>query len=415
MPLQGYVAIVDAYTPTRRMAPRFREAGYGCVRVQSTADVPKMYRTPFDMSDFAADIVHDGRLEETLRRLQEFDPVAVVAGGEIGVEFADLLSERLGLATNGTALSAARRDKYTMIEAVRAAGLRAPEQIRVTEADQLRNWHQRTTGKVVLKPARSAASEGIHFCDSPDESVAAFRRVHNQHNIFSTKNESIVAQRYIVGTEYIVNTVSRAGRHHVCDIWRTTRVSVNGILDLLASLYILPRRGDVQDNLVAYAFQVLDAVGIRYGAAHIEIKMTPEGPCLIEVGARIGGGDNPYYAELATGESQLGWVVDAYLRPDRFERRYTRDYEITHYVASVPMLSPYEGTLASYPFMKVVEDLPSLHDIRISVHPGEPIRRSVDDMTYPVIVNLRHEVEEIVMRDMHTLRFLDGHAFYEVA
>lgn len=414
-PVKGNVVIVDAYAPTRRLAPYFRDAGYGCVRVQSTVAVPAIYQSPFSLDDYAASIVHAGSLEETLREVRKYRPVAVVAGGELGVELADALSERLGLATNGTALSAARRDKYTMIETVRAAGLRSAEQLRITSEDELRTWHERLDGKVVLKPTRSAASEGIYFCDSPDESVAAYHKLLGTTNIFSERNDSIVAQEYLIGTEFIINTTSRVGRHHVCDIWRTTRVNVNGILDLLAALYIVPREGAVQDRLVSYACRVLDAVGIQYGAAHIEIKMTPNGPCLIEVGARIGGGDNPYYAELATGESQLNWGVDAYLHPERFDSRYQDSYQIQHYVASVAMLSPHEGTLRSYPFMSVVEGLQSLHEIRTAVQPGDRIRRSIDDTTYPLVVNLRHEVEEVVMRDMETLRYLDGHAFYELA
>jgi biotin carboxylase len=410
-----HVVIVDAYAPTRRLAPRFRAAGYTCVRVRSTSTVPRIYEGPFDVSDFEADIVHGGSIEATAREIGRFRPAAVVAGGETGVELADALSERLGLPTNGTSLSGARRDKYAMIEAVRAAGLRAARQLHVTHARELRDWHEQLGGRVVVKPGRSAASEGIRFCDTPQESVAAYHELLGVPNIFSESNTSIVAQEYLVGTEYIVNTVSGAGRHRVCDIWRTTRASVNGVLDLLAGLYIMPRTGPVQDGLVDYARRVLDALGIRYGPAHIEIKVTPTGPCLVEIGARIGGGDNPHYAELATGESQLGWNVYAYLEPDLFHARYDEPYRITHHVASVPMLSPYEGVLRSYPFLPQVEALPSLHEIRRAVEPGGELRRSVDDTTYPLIVNLRHEVEEFVMRDMETLRYLDGHAFYDMA
>jgi hypothetical protein len=54
--------------------------------------------------------------------------VAVIAGSEPGVELADKLSHRLRLRTNGEELSAARRNKYLMGEAVRAAGIRAVKQ-----------------------------------------------------------------------------------------------------------------------------------------------------------------------------------------------------------------------------------------------------------------------------------------------
>lgn len=76
-----------------------------------------------------------------------------------------------------------------------------------------------------------------------------------------------------MGAEFIVNTVSLDGAHHACDIWKS------------------------------------------------QLKLRPQGPCLIEVGARLSGGDLPHYARLGIGESQLDWMVDACLRPERFTAR----------------------------------------------------------------------------------------------
>ncbi|MBC2879865.1 MULTISPECIES: ATP-grasp domain-containing protein [Streptomyces] len=408
------IVIVDAYAPTRRLAPHFRDAGFSCVRVQSSANVPAVYRSPFVLDDFAENIVHSGSLHETLSKLAAFRPVAVIAGGETGVELADALSEGLGLLSNGTRLSAARRDKYTMIETVRAAGLRAATQLLIRSKGQLQRWHEQIGGRIVVKPVRSAANDGVHFCDSPEEAVAAYEELLGKENVFSESNEAVVAQEYLVGTEYFLNTVSCAGQMHVCDIWRTVRADVNGIPDLLSGFYIIPFEGAIQQELVSYAAAVLDALEIQYGPAHIEIKMTPAGPCLVEVGARIGGADSPYYAELATGESQLNWNVDAYINPERFDDRCSDPYRIRQHFASVVMLSPRKGTLRSYPFMSNVKQLESLHDIRVSVQPGDPITYSVDDTTSPMSVNLRHPAEGVVMRDMATLRYLDGPAFYDV-
>ncbi|MFI1681822.1 ATP-grasp domain-containing protein [Streptomyces sp. NPDC020607] len=408
------VAIVDAYASSRRLAPHFRDAGFSCVRVQSGPEVPAVYRSPFSLDDYAANIVHSGSLEETLGELAAWQPVAVVPASESGVELADTLSERLGLPTNGTRLSAARRDKYAMIEAVGAAGLRTATQLLIESKEQLRRWHEEIGGRIVVKPVRSAANDGVRFCDSPEESAAAYEEILGKENIFSERNDAVVAQEYLFGTEYFLNTVSQAGRMHVCDIWRTVRVEVNGVPDLLAGFYIIPFEGAVQEELVSYASAVLDALGIQVGLAHIEIKMTPDGPCLIEVGARMGGADSPYYAELATGESQLNWDVDAYTNPERFNARCAEPYRIREHFASVVMMSPTKGVLRSYPFMSKVEGLESLHDIRAAVEPGDPITYSVDDLTSPMTVNLRHRSEGIVMRDMSTLRYLDGPAFYDV-
>src|SRR5690349_6637845 len=146
------VVMVDAYAPTQRLAPVFHQAGHQVVRVQSTPEPPLVYQGAFDLSPYAANIVHTGDLAATLAAIRGHDPVAVVAGGEIGVEFADLLAAELGLPGNGTALSVARRNKYVQIETLRAAGLRATGQLLVENAEQLAAWHEAQGCRIVVKP-----------------------------------------------------------------------------------------------------------------------------------------------------------------------------------------------------------------------------------------------------------------------
>lgn len=410
-----YVAIVDAYPPNRRLAPQFHNAGYQIVRVQSTVEAPAVYRSHFDMSPYAANIIHAGDLDATIVALAEYAPEAVLAGGELGVELADELSEAMGLLTNGTALSPARRDKYRQIETLRAAGLRATRQLLIEDADQLAEWHHAIGGRIVVKPVRSAAGDGVSFCDTPEQSVAAYRAVLGAQNVFSTRNEAVIAQEYLVGAEYVVDTVSSHGRHHVTDIWKYEKLSANGIVDLTCGLRLLPRHGEAQSQVVPYAFEVLDALGIAHGAAHLEIKLTPQGPCLVEAGARIAGLDMPYYSTLATGDGQLEWVVDAYVRPERFEARWKQDYRLDRHFVSMMGVSTISGELVSYPLLPQVQELESLLEVRQLVAPGGDLIPTVDDMGCPYIVNLSHPVEEVVLRDFGTLRYLDGPAFYELA
>ncbi|BEL02163.1 ATP-grasp domain-containing protein [Actinoplanes sichuanensis] len=408
------VVMVDAYAPTRRLAPVFHKAGYRVVRVQSTPEAPLVYQGAFDLSPYAGNIVHTGDLDATLAAVQDWDPVAVVAGGEVGVEFADLLGELLGLPNNGTALSVARRDKYVQIETLRAAGLRATRQLLVEDAGQLEGWHAGFGGRIVVKPIRSAAGDGVHFCATPEESVAAYRKILGSENIFSHRNDAVVAQEYLTGGEYVVDTVSCDGRHQVTDIWKYEKLTANGITDLTCGVRLLPRHGAVQEALVPYACAVLDALGIRFGAAHLEIKLTPDGPCLVEVGARMAGLDLPGFCQPALGEGQLEWIVDAYVRPRRFAARAGVDYEVRKHVVSAWAVSTREARLKAYPMMGLIEGLESLYDVRPVVSPGGRLRRTVDDLSTPLIVNLMHPVEEIVDRDFGTFRYLDGPSFYEL-
>ncbi|MDH6575989.1 ATP-grasp domain-containing protein [Kitasatospora sp. MAP5-34] len=409
-----HVVLVDPYIPAVQLAEHFRQAGATLIRVQSTKEVPQVYQASYALEGYADTVVHED-LATTVARLAVYAPVAVVAGCELGVPLADALSSALGLASNGVELSEARRDKYVMIETIKQAGVPGARQLQVTDEEELAQWHHSLGGRVVVKPLRSSGNDHVFFCDTPEESVAAYLKTAGTVNVFSERNAGVVAQEYLYGTEYMVNTVSRDGHHRICEIWRTTRLSVNGVSDLVDGIYLMARRGEVQDQLAEYTERVLDALGIQHGPAHLEVKLTNDGPRLVEVGARLSGGRLPVHAQLAIGESQLDWTVRAYLDPEGFHRLADEDYRKARHVGHIALVSPVEGALRGYRDLDAVRRLDSFHNLQTYLQPGDRITRTVDDMTYTGSVLLLHETEEAVLRDANTIRFLDGPGFYELA
>jgi len=418
--MTGTVVMVDLYAPTMRLAQGYMDRGFEVVQVQSTPEVPPVYRG-FSGAGLAGRIVHRGgsedseHLESTLNAVKSLDPVAVTTGGETGVELADLLSERLGLASNGTASSSVRRDKFAMVEMLRAHGLRATEQFLVTDRESLRRWHGELGGKVVIKPTRSAGNDGVAFCPDPEDSIAAYERIVHERNIFGVENEGVVAQQFLVGGEYVVNTVSCAGHHRVTDMWKYVKISANGVSDRVAAAVSVAQDDARTASLMEYAVAVLDALGIAYGPAHLEIMMTPDGPTLVEIGARLCGADTAKYAELAHGESQIDWTVTAFTDPDRFTRECDRAAQDHAHAAMVFLTSPFDGTLVGYPKLDQVVNLPSYVDHQVIVEPGQHLQRTVSDVTEPMMIGLADPVRDVLERDLSTVLFLDGDGFYDVA
>ncbi|MEU6662616.1 ATP-grasp domain-containing protein [Streptomyces sp. NPDC046821] len=408
------VAIVDAFSTASHLAPLFQAKGYDCLHVQSLEEPPVVFGASFRAGDFFAGVVHRGDVAETLAAVAAYAPVALLAGAEIGVELADVLSEGLGLRSNGTALTAARRDKFRMVETVKAAGVPAADQILATDLDTLLAWYGETDRTVVLKPVRSALNDGVSFCSTAAEVRAAFESLVGADSALGLRNDAVVAQEYLVGAEYYVNTVSLDGKHYVCDLWKTQHLGVNGVRDLLGGSALMVRRGPEQDLLTEYAFSVLDALGIRNGPAHTELKLTPQGPRLVETGARVCGAMLPLLTRAAIGESQLEWTVLAYTDPEAFEARRHAEYEVARHAVCVNMVSPESGKLAGYPKLDDLRALESFHDVLLKVRPGDEISRTVNDITYPMLVHLLHEVEGVVTHDYMTARHLDGEGFYDV-
>jgi biotin carboxylase len=407
------IAIVDTYSPTEILADQFRASGAELVRVQSTKEVPPAYRGHSDTSNYLDNVIHQGDLAATVRAVSAHNPEAVVPGGEIGVEFTDVLTDQLGLPGNGTKLSEARRNKFIMIETVRRAGLDTANQILVRETEDLVEWHRKIGGRIVVKPLRSAGNDNVAFCDTPANSAAALTRILAADDVFSMRNDAAVAQEYLRGTEYMFNTVSRDGIHRICEVWSTSRVSANGVVDLTAASFLMPHKNPIKEDAGGYVCDVLDAVGIRNGPAHLELRMTKRGPVLIEVAARICGAHLPLYAQLARGGSQLEWTVNAYLQPQRFVIDPEEPTD-GRFCASVGFVSSVEGIFDGFRSLELIKELESFYKLEYLVRPGETLHRTVNDSTYAMAVILMHEDQEAVLRDANTLRHLDGPQLYKL-
>jgi biotin carboxylase len=412
------VAIVDAYSTARYFAPLFHARGYRCVHVQSAPNVPAVYAATFHPADFTGHVVHHGVTADTVKALAEFRPEAVIAGIESGVELADELSEALDLRTNGTEHSEPRRDKFRMVERIKEAGLPGAAQLLATDRDELAAWYAASaasgSGQVVVKPLKSAGNDGVHFCGTEREVLAAFDALIGTDSALDLRNNAVVAQEYLLGVEYYVNTVSVDGVHYVTDVHSTRHLAVNGVRDLLGGSHLLPRRGPEQDRLVEYVQRVLDALGIRNGPAHTELKLTEDGPRLIETASRICGADLPVLVDAAIGASQLGWTVDAYTDPSGFSERAKEDYRIERHAICVNMVSPRSGVLRGYPKLDELRALPSFHNTLTRVRPGDRVHRTVNDFTYPMLVHLLHPSKAVLLRDYATARYLDGEGFYAI-
>jgi hypothetical protein len=127
-------AVVDAYGIGRFLPDALRRQGVEPVHVRSQfPDVHLRYRS----EDFRVDIEHQGDIGATAARLRAEGVDFVIAAMESGVLLADALSAALGTPGNGMSRPAARRDKYEMVQAVRAAGLPAADSFASADADEV--------------------------------------------------------------------------------------------------------------------------------------------------------------------------------------------------------------------------------------------------------------------------------------
>ncbi|MFF1715981.1 ATP-grasp domain-containing protein [Streptomyces sp. NPDC058268] len=409
------VAIVDPVSTGAHLAPEFARRGWRTVAVLSSGKIPDAYIKGFRPGDFTDVITHTGDTEQTLTRLAALQPQFVLAGAEHGVELADLLAESLALPGNGTALSACRRDKFAMVERIRAAGLPAAASLITQDAAAIADWaEQGGHWPIVVKPVASAGSDGVAFCSTPAEAEQAFTAILGTTNQLGGFNDQVMAQERLIGDQYFVNTVSRAGRHYVAEIWKDVRVPV-GDNQVYDREELQPGQGEIQAAIVAYVERVLDALGIAYGPAHTEIMLTARGPVLIESGARLQGAVTPAPHAAATGTSQVALTVDACTDPDTFDQLPGTTYQLERQLRVVSLISPHEGALADGPALAELNTLPTLSATVRSLAPGTPVRRTVDLFSSPDHLYLLDADLAAVERDYARIRELEHGGLYTAA
>ncbi|MFJ4186384.1 ATP-grasp domain-containing protein [Kitasatospora sp. NPDC089509] len=411
--------IVDGYSTGTFLPPAFARLGVDVVHVYSSAEPmatmlqpdPGAYREHFSCPDATA-------FETTVEALRALGPVAVLAGQEPGVPLADALSESLGLATNGTALSAARRDKYEMIEALRRAGVRCADQYKSGDPQALADWaEQAGTYPVIVKPLSSASTDHVYRCHDTAEVLAAARAVLGSTDIFEQRNSEALVQSFLEGTEYIVDTVSVAGERYVCGVWEYEKeILPNGknIYDL--DVLLSPDAHPVPE-LIAYVDTVLQALGIEHGPAHAEVIMTPQGPALVEIGARLNGNMNPGFHDLCLGANQADLTALAYARPEEFTRRYAgRVYSPRAAAAVHSTRTELSGLVESVDRAAVdrIEALPSVHLVGVKLGPGKLISPTVDLLTSPLRIFLTADDMERIRADHRAIQTLKNDV-YKVA
>jgi hypothetical protein len=261
--------------------------------------------------------------------------VAVVCRSDSGLASSERLAAALGCSENG--IMPARRDKHGMGERVRGAGLEAVQQTLAHDWWTARMFIERDGGgrlPCVLKPRSGTGSSAVYKASSLKEACAAFYTVFDNvrpsPSLYAESaeeqklNTGAVVQEYVQGREYAVDTVSRGGQHKVTHLWKYGKLELNGgHFEYQTTSLCDGAEAQKEEAVMAYACRVLDALRVRDGPAHIEIKTLPppRGPVLIEANVGRWHG-NPYSAELgdlAHGYNAFGAAMDAYLDPHGWE------------------------------------------------------------------------------------------------
>ena len=417
---QESVIIVDGYSTGIFYPPLLHKRGLSIIHVRSTpvdlkAPITEIANQALEKTASFYSMHLDGTqpLDQLCERLRPTNPKAVIPGCETGVELADQLADRLGLACNAIDLSHARRDKFKMYEASSKSGVSVLNYGLFDSLDPLQNWVEKNNNyPVVIKPARSAGADGLHFCHNREQVSQAFENILHSTSMFGESNQAVIAQEFARGYEIVVNTVSCNGWHRISDLWKYAKSETVDGHSVYDGVEIVQDFGKDTDAVLQYTRSVLDALQITTGAAHTEIMVTEKGPILIECGARPMGGSFPQeIIHSCLGYTQLEMSIDAYLSPDTFQTRWDYPYALQRYALFKFFSSLREGSLEAIPGATLLAGLPSVIGGNfIDCIENAQVERTIDLLTSPAQIFLCHKDRDIVLEDFHLIQSLEKEA-----
>ncbi len=352
--------------------------------------------------------------EDTLDLVRKYDPVIIVPGFEGAVELATRLSEDLGLTGNPYKNIAAMTRKDAMHEALKNAGLRYIKGKTVTTSDEAEAFcNENGFTTAVVKPVRSASSQGLFLCDSIEEVRNAVNTLLASNDIFGKPITHVLVQERITGTEYVVNTASSNGLHKVNSITRyhKTRTSEGGyIYDWEENVITIE---DEHKKLMDYALKVADAIGFKYGVIHGEYYIDDKGPILVEVNCRPMGGSMPAeFLDLAFGQHETDTMLDAYLDPEAFKKNMDKPYHPLRKYALKMIKVPRLLEVDDYTIKIIADQLKSTYVTQVNDTITPVIYEKTQDLdSSGGTIYLIDDDADVVMKDLELLKLIEDNYF----
>ncbi len=242
--------------------------------------------------------------EGSARQIVEYaraNPVeAIVSVGDRPTPTAARACRELGLAAHPPLAADICRDKFLFRERLRTAGLPVPRfQHFPLQSDPQRllaSGEVATGFPCVLKPLGLSGSRGVIRADDAEQFVAAFERI---RRLLRTPEVQVLREQasgflqveaYVEGEEIAVEAVVDRGRLQVLAMFDKPDPLIGPYFE--ETIYVTPSRlpADEKQGAVAALARAVEALGLKHGPLHAEMRINSEGAWLLEVALRPIGG-----------------------------------------------------------------------------------------------------------------------------
>lgn len=283
--------------------------------------------------------------EEVYRQALIYQPDVVITSTSDGpVRTAAYVNEKLGKKPDlsyENALCATIKSK--MRDRLKQCGVPIPKYYAAANYEAFSEAVDKLDGDCIVKPADNAGSRGVvqlaiaewngGEAQSPCVNLLPYEQQHNtnaqtakrllaynrrimkllretyDYSLGNARNGMVMVEEYMHGAEVSVEIMVIDGAPHILTITDKYITPPPYFVELA---HCEPSRLDAgtQEEIRKVAAQAVRAIGIENAPAHVEIKVTEEGPKIVELAARLGGDFiTSRLVPLSTGIDMVGASV----------------------------------------------------------------------------------------------------------
>ncbi len=279
----------------------------------TTADLSPRHTLVLDFSAPAA-------ATQTIVEFTETHPIAAIVGVDDDTTLlATTASEALGLPHNPVDSAKATRNKYLLRHTLATNGVSVPAyqcfSVEDNPAEIIAKLGTDTQidFPCIIKPVSLSASRGVIKADTPAEFIEAFQRT---AKLLRTLQESmdpptpyLLVENYIPGIEVALEGILLDGELKTLALFDKPDPLEGPFFE--ETLYVTPSRlsVEVQNAFHRSTVEAADALGLRHGPIHAELRYNDKGAHLIEIAARTIGGLCARTLRFGTGMSLEELVI----------------------------------------------------------------------------------------------------------
>lgn len=285
-----------------------KEMGYEVISVDYDPEA-----VGFELTDVKL-VVSTLDQEEVLRQAQILEPDVVITSTSDGpVRTAAYVNEQLGKQPDlAYEDSLCATIKSYMRNRLKENHVPIPQYFIVHNETEFLEAVQAIKGDIIVKPADNAGSRGVVLVKK--NPLNGSMEPENVLEIYAysrgnSRNGTIMVEEFMEGEEVSVESMTVNGETTVITITDKMTTPPPYFVELG---HVEPSRHpiELQEQIKEVAKQAVSAIRLQNGPAHTEIKLTKDGPKIVELAARLGGDFiTSRLVPLSTGVDMVGSSV----------------------------------------------------------------------------------------------------------